>query len=84
MNDPREYVLLALMHAGSMYREGAESILAEHDAIKRAEVLAEAVEAARSEYLTDRTGDPEDEAYNRGVADAVAAVGALTEGGDGS
>ncbi|MFI8942668.1 hypothetical protein [Streptomyces syringium] len=44
-----------------------------------AEVLAEAVEAARGEYLTDSTGDPGDEAYNRGVSDAIAAVEALAE-----
>ncbi|SDN19056.1 hypothetical protein [Streptomyces wuyuanensis] len=43
----------------------------------RAEVLAEAIEAARSEYLEDNTGTPEDEAYNQGVTDAVAAIGAL-------
>lgn len=36
----------------------------------RAEVLAEAIEAARGEYLTDGTG-----------TDAVAAIGRLTEGG---
>ncbi|MFG3476408.1 hypothetical protein ACGF3K_14250 [Streptomyces sp. NPDC047980] len=48
----------------------------------RAEVLAEAVEAARSEYLRDNTGTPEDEAYNQGVSDAVAAIGALVEGGE--
>lgn len=47
----------------------------------RAEVLAEAVEAARSEYLTDNTGDEADEAYNRGVSDAVASVGKLAESG---
>jgi hypothetical protein len=45
----------------------------------RAEVLREAVEAARSEYLHEDTGTPEDEAYNQGVSDAVAAIGALTE-----
>lgn len=47
----------------------------------RAEVLAEAVEAARSEYLTDGTGTDEDNAYNNGITDAVAAIGALNEGG---
>lgn len=40
-----------------------------------------AVEAARSEYLNDDTKTPEDEAYNQGVTDAVAAIGALVEGG---
>jgi hypothetical protein len=47
----------------------------------RAEVLNEAIEAARGEYLTDATGDETDEAYNRGVSDAIAAIGALLEGG---
>lgn len=42
MNDPTEYIVLSLMHAASTTREGAESILAEHDALKRAEVLREA------------------------------------------
>jgi len=41
------------------------------------EAIAAAIEAARGEYLSDNTGDPEDEAYNRGVADAVAAIGEL-------
>ena len=41
------------------------------------ETIARAVEAGRSEYLTDATSDETDEAYNRGVADAVAAVSAL-------
>jgi hypothetical protein len=75
MQNPTEYILLALMHGASTTREGAESILAEHDAIQ----LAKAIEAARGEYLTDATGDETDEAYNRGVADAIAAIGALGE-----
>lgn len=41
------------------------------------ETIAEAVEAGRSEYLAEATGDETDGAYNRGVADAVAAVSAL-------
>lgn len=41
MKDSAEYIVLALMEGASLYREGAESILAEHDAIKRAEVLNE-------------------------------------------
>lgn len=39
------------------------------------------IEAARAEYLEDNTGAPEDEAYNQAVADVVAAIGALMEGG---
>lgn len=46
----------------------------------RAENLREAIEAARSEYLHDQTGTPEDEAYNQAVSDVVAAIGALLEG----
>lgn len=45
----------------------------------RTETLNEAIEAARSEYLTDNTGDPEDEAYDNAVSDVVAAIGALVE-----
>ncbi|TGB13825.1 hypothetical protein [Streptomyces sp. MZ04] len=47
----------------------------------RAENLREAIEAARTEYLTGSTGTAEDTAYNDGVADAIAAIGALLEGG---
>jgi hypothetical protein len=58
--------------------------LAEHlanalPATSRADVLNEAIEAARGEYLHDDTRTPEDEAYNQGVSDAVAAIGALLE-----
>ena len=45
----------------------------------RTETLNEATEAARSEYLHEDTGTPEDEAYNQGITDAVAAIGALLE-----
>lgn len=45
----------------------------------RAEVLNEAIEAARSEYLNEDASTPEDEAYNQGVTDAIAAIGALLE-----
>ncbi|MEV6580191.1 hypothetical protein AB0M92_18735 [Streptomyces sp. NPDC051582] len=48
----------------------------------RAEVVAEAIEAARSEYLTDATGTDEDNDYNNGITDAVAAIGALLEAGE--
>lgn len=47
----------------------------------RAEVLAEAIEAARTEYLTDGTATDEDNGYNNGITDAIAAIGALLEGG---
>jgi len=42
--------------------------------------LAEAIEAARGEYLQDNTDASEDEAYNQAVSDVVAAIGALLEG----
>lgn len=46
----------------------------------RRDVLNEAIEAARGEYLEDNTGTSEDEAYNQAVSDVVAAIGALLEG----
>jgi hypothetical protein len=61
------------MHAASTTREGAESVLAEHDALQR----AKAIEAARGEYLHEQTGTPEDEAYNQAVSDVVAAIDTL-------
>ncbi|MGW0780298.1 hypothetical protein [Streptomyces sp. NPDC002913] len=66
---------LLMLDGSDEWPAKVDAILARH----RAEVLGEAVDAARDEYLTDNTGDPEDEAYNRGVSDAVAAVGALGE-----
>jgi hypothetical protein len=42
-----------------------------------AKALSDAVETARGEYLTDATGDETDEAYNRGVADVIAAIDQL-------
>jgi hypothetical protein len=54
----------------------AAGLLPQH----RRDVLNEAIEAARGEYLHDQTGTPEDEAYNQAVSDVVAAIGALLEG----
>jgi hypothetical protein len=68
------------MEGARTNREGAESILAEHNAAQRTETLNEAIKAARGEYLEDNTGTPEDEAYNQAVSDVVAAIGALLEG----
>ncbi|KOU50530.1 hypothetical protein ADK55_18450 [Streptomyces sp. WM4235] len=48
----------------------------------RAEILAEAIKAAQCEVTTDGTGQPEDVAYDWGVMDAAAAIGALLEGGE--
>jgi len=75
MQNPTEYIIGAITVSGCTERAEAESILAEHDALQ----LAKAIEAARGEYLTDATGDETDEAYNRGVADVIAAIGALGE-----
>lgn len=51
----------------------------------RAKALREAIDAAQGEFLNDATGDPEDSAYDRGVADAVFAIetllGDIPEGG---
>jgi hypothetical protein len=68
---------LRIAEADSIGDETPEELLTAY----RAEVLAEAIEAARAEYLTDDTGTDEDAAYNDGVSDAIAAIGALTEGG---
>jgi hypothetical protein len=75
----RDDILAGLRAAdsGSVGDETPEELL---DAY-RAEVLTEAVAAARAEYLTDDTGADEDAAYNQGVSDAIAAIGRLTEGG---
>lgn len=48
----------------------------------RAEVLAEAVDAARGEYLLDGSGTDDDKAYDQGVTDTIAAIGALLEAGE--
>lgn len=37
-------------------------------------VTNRAIESARSEYLRDNTGTPEDEAYNQAISDVVAAI----------
>lgn len=47
----------------------------------RNEVLAEAIEAARGEYLIDGTDDENDKFYERGITDAICAIGALVKGG---
>lgn len=77
----REYILLALMEAGSMYRDGAESFLAEYDAARAAEirgaVLAEAAAAAevlipalQREYPEEPSNSP----WCCGVKDAAAEI----------
>lgn len=57
-------------------RSEAQSAIAAY----RDEVLREAIEAARGEYLTDATGTDEDTAYNQGVTDAITAICKLIEG----
>lgn len=76
----REDILagLRIAESGSVGDETPEELLA----VFRAVVLTEAIEAARSEYLTDNTGSDEDNAYNNGISDAAAAIGALLEGGE--
>lgn len=61
--------------------EHASELLFDFRTVVRVATIHEAIEAARSEYLTDATGTPEDEAYNQGVTDAIAAIGKLLEGG---
>jgi hypothetical protein len=74
--------LLAVFEAAGLAPDMADVIARGFLSRHRAEVLAEAVEAARAEYLTDGTGTDEDNAYNSGVTDAIAAIGALTEAGE--
>jgi len=56
MKDPTEYIVGALIEQ-SLYREGAENIVAEHDAIKRAEVLNEAADDLVSACPDHGSGD---------------------------
>jgi hypothetical protein len=51
------------------------------NAQKYRNAIEAAIDVARHEYLTDNTGTPEDEAYNQGVTDVIAAIGRLLEGG---
>jgi hypothetical protein len=56
--DRTEYIVQALMEAGSMYEDGAKSFLAEHDADRHAELLAQVEqlrEAARSAAVIFRS-----------------------------
>jgi hypothetical protein len=73
----RDELKAMLRHGGAMTDEIADLVIRNH----RHEVLNEAIEAGRGEYLADATGTPEDEAYNQAVSDVVAAIGALLEGG---
>lgn len=68
----REYIA-SLLHATRTHAE-AEAMLAEVEREAAAKALSDAVETARGEYLTDATGDETDDAYNRGVADVIAAI----------
>lgn len=63
------------------FGDAAKRAVAKARVESRAAALADAVAAARSEYLTDNTGSETDDAYQRGVADAVAAIGRLVEAG---
>lgn len=69
-------------HLSPKRQEAIADCLTEHFVPQyRRDVLAEAIEAARGEYLHDDTATPEDEAYNQAVSDVVAAIGALLEDG---
>ncbi|MEW9521826.1 hypothetical protein [Streptomyces tubercidicus] len=43
----------------------------------RIDVLREAIEAVRDERLSDDTGTPDDEAYNRAIDAAIHAIESL-------
>jgi hypothetical protein len=73
----REDILAGLAQAAAVGDQSPEELL---DAYRAAN-LREAIEAARAEYLNGNTGTAEDTAYNDGVADAIAAIGALLEDG---
>lgn len=66
---------------GALSRMQRAEAEAERGKTDRSATLTEAIQAARSEYLTDATGHPEDDAYNQGVTDAIAAIGKLLDGG---
>lgn len=80
MNNPREYVLLALMHAGTMYREDAESILAEVEREVRAETQAED-RAAITEVMAVLHDAPAEAEALRQASDAIASGGTGIEYG---
>lgn len=69
-----------LTHYAATTRTVTADGLASHLDAYRSEILNEAIEAARAEYLHERTGTAEDEAYNQAVSDVVAAIGTLLEG----
>lgn len=71
-----------ILRLAQMRRYLAEHLANDLLAFYRSDFLNEAIEAARGEYLTDATGDETDEAYNRGVADVIAAIDALINGQD--
>lgn len=71
-----ELISYCVTMSDEIARKGAERLTAKY----RAALLAEAIEAARGEYLQDDTGTSEDEAYNQAVSDVVDAIGALLEG----
>jgi hypothetical protein len=82
--NPREFVE-AINELKTLTREGGVSrmfdLLTAVVAYSDNAAYTKAIEAVRSEYLNDDTKTPEDEAYNQGVSDAIAAIGALLEGG---
>lgn len=79
--DARSYLLLAIAEGATTSPEGAESLLAEYDALKRAEVLAEALDAVSAERVANALFGA-DVAHNHGIADAVAAITRLLPAGE--
>ncbi|MFJ7269352.1 hypothetical protein ACIQV3_22370 [Streptomyces sp. NPDC099050] len=71
---------LRIAESGSIGDETPEDLLARYDALKRAEVLAEAIEAADAEYEPQDITAPRSP-YNEGVSDAVSALYRLAQGG---
>jgi len=82
----RDQLMFMMLHGGAATNSIAawrvDRFASEVREQARAEVLAEAIEAARGEYLTDNTGTDEVIAYNNGITDAVAAISALLDGGE--
>lgn len=65
-------------HACKIERElSAALALRSSEADQRDKVLAEAIDRIRLEYLTDKTGTEEDEAYDAAVAHCIGAVIAM-------
>jgi hypothetical protein len=68
-------------HLSPKRQEAIAGCLTEHLLPQyRRDVLNEAIEAARDQYLSEEIDNPEDEAYQHAVSHVIAAIGALLEG----